>query len=270
MDINELRAEVRRRQQAAQRKVARLRRKGVEVAGTPFDVRRDPTNISRYNSRQLQSYLGQLNEFTSRRNAFVPGNEGTPIRAGNWRAYKRAEKAYLDTVAKHYEGVKNTFIPAAGKTVQGFDASMRRKREAGKGGVPRPLEAIAELQSFEVMDEKKLARLQRRLESKTKADYLPFELKRQRRTMLGAVAEFGDPELTAMAKGLTDDQLDTLWNYTDAPRDLFAGYHFLQLLSTGKADEAQANIHEDSSFETRKWLEWASNLPSRQDRKNRR
>lgn len=270
MDINELRAEVKRRQQAAQRKVARLRRKGVNVAGTPFDVRRDVGNISRYNSRQLQSYLSQLNEFVHRRNAFVPGVEGTPLPASKWRAYKRAEKAYIEKVNQHYAGVKDTFIPAAGKTVQGFDETMRRKRTAGKGGVPRPFEAISELQSFEVMDEKKLVRLQKRLETKVQSNYLPAELRRQRKTMLGAVAEFGNPELTQLAKKLTDDQLDTLWNYTDAPRDLFAGYHFLQLLSTGKADEAQANIHEDSSFETRQWLEWAAQLPPRSNRKNRK
>jgi len=270
MDINELRNEVRRRQQAAQRKVARLRRNGVDIAGTPFDVRRDPTNISRYNSRQLQSYLGQLNEFTSRRNAFVGGVEGRPIPRQKWNAYKRVERAYQEAANAHYEQVKDTFIPTAGKTVQGFDETMRRKRERGKGGVPRPLERFAALQPFEVMDEKKLERLQRGLESKLQQNYLPRELKRQRRQMVTAVSEFGDPELNQLAKSLTDEQLDTLWNYTDAPRDLFAGYHFMQLLSTGKADEAQANIHEDASYETRQWLEWASNLPPRQNGKNRR
>ena len=270
MDINELRAEVLRRQQAAQRKVARLRRKGVDVAGTKYDVRREPTNIGRYNSRQLQNYLGQLNEFTSRRNAFVPGDEGKPIPASQWRAYKRTEKAYKALVEQHYDTVKDTFIPAAGRSVEGFDKKMRRKREPGKGGVPRPLEAISDLESFQVVDEKKLERLQKRLEGKLKAEYLPSQLKAQRKKMRIAVAEFGDSELSKMAKDLTDYQFDILWNYTDAPRDLFAGYHFLQLLSTGKADEAQAAIHEDASEETRQWIEWAATLEPRQNRKNRR
>lgn len=270
MDINELRDEVRRRQQAAQRKVSRLRRKGVDIAGTAFDVRRDPSNIGRYNTKQLRSYLGQLNSFVDRRNAFVGGNEGTPIPRSSWNAYKRAERAYQKTAEAHYSSVKDTFIPAAGKTVQGFDNTMRRTRRRGGGGVPRPFEQFPPLQPFEVMDEKKLKLLQRRLERKTSGDYLPKELKRQRHQMLQAVNEFGDPSLNELAKGLTDDQLDTLWNYTDAPRDLFAGYHFLKLLSTGKADEAQANIHEDASHETRQWLEWASTLPPRQNGKNRR
>lgn len=270
MNLNELRAEVRRRQIAAQRKVARLKRKGVDVGGTPFDVRRDPGNISRYNSKQLQSYLGQLNNFTSRTTAFVPGVEGSPIRASKWREYKRAEKAYLGVANAHYEGVKDTFIPAAGRTVQGFDESMRRPRKSGTGGVPRPYEQLSGLSSFEVMDEKKLARLQKRLEQKTSQGYLPKELKKQKFQMLQATSLYGDPELTDMAKKLTNDQFDTLWNYTDAPRDLFAGYHFMQLLSNSKADEAQANIHDDASHETRLWLEWASNLPPRENRKNRR
>ena len=270
MDINELRDEVARRQQAANRKVQRLNRKGVSLSGTTFDVRREPSNIGRYTRKQLSTYLNQLNSFVDRRNAFVSGVEGVPIRKASWDAYKRTERAYLKRVEQHYSGVKDTFIPAAGKTVQGFDKTMRRTRTPGMGGVPRPLEALPELQPFEVMDEKKLARLQRRLEGKLDKGFLPKELKKQRRQMNRAVAEFGDPELVKLAKGLSDTQLDTLWNYTDAPRDLFAGYHFMQLLSANKADEAQASIHEDSAAETRQWLEWAATLEPRQNRKNRR
>lgn len=265
-DLNELRAEVLRRQQAAQRKVARLRRKGVNISGTPYDVRRNPENIGRYNSRQLQSYLNQLNSFVDRRTSFVGGVEGMPIPREKWQQYKRVEKAYRKRAEAHYETVKDTFIPQSGLTVEGFDKKIRRKREPGKGGVPRPMELFSDRMPYEVLDEKKLARLQKNLEKKLQADYLPKEVKRSRKKMLQAVAEFGDKELTDLAKSLTDEQVDTLWNYTDAPRDIFSGYHYMRLLSAGKADEAQANIHEDAAYETKVWLQWAKELPPRGNR----
>src|SRR5690606_27809505 len=103
------RAEVRRRQLAAQRKVNRLKNKGVEISGTPFDVRRNPSNISKYNKKQLNSYLNQLNSFVDRRNAFVGGVEGKPIPRRSWNAYKRVERAYQKAVEAHYAGIKDTF-----------------------------------------------------------------------------------------------------------------------------------------------------------------
>jgi hypothetical protein len=270
MGINELRQEVLRRQRAATAKVNRLKRKGVNVSGTEHDIRRESANVSRYNSKQLQTYLGQLNNFVSRSNSFVGGSEGTPISRKAWTAYKKAENAYLSKASQHYEDVKDIFIPEAGKTVEGFDTTMRRKRERGKGGVPRPLEAFSTRESYEVVNEKRLEKLRKDLERKASPDYLPSQLKKQRRQMLDSVAVYGDPYLTQLAKDLSNEQLDTLWNYTDAPRDLFAGYHFMQLLATGKADEAQANIHEDDSYEAEKWITWAYNITPRGNGKKRR
>lgn len=273
-DLDDLRAEVQRRQRAANAKVARLRRKGVILSDTKYDVRREPSNIQRYNARQLESYLGKLNEFTHRSNAFVPGVEGTPIRRSAWNAYARTEREYNKKAEGHYSQVKDTFVPQAGMKIAEFDAGVRSNRPGAKGGVSRPLEPQRR-QSFEIMDEKKLAKLRTALEKKTRKEFVPAELKKQRRQMMNAVSEFGDRELTKLAKTLTDEQLDTLWNYTDAPRDLFAGYHYMKLLAANKADEGQANVHENASYETRAWLEWAASLPARDsaqkpNRKNRR
>lgn len=269
MDINELRAEVMRRQKAAQRKVARLRRNGVNLSGTPYDVRRDPANIKRYNARQLTKYLGELNNFTSRNNSFVGGVEGSPIKRNEWLKYKAVEKAYLQKANANFEAVKDTYIPLAGTTVGDFETTMRPKPGKGRGAL-RPLERLSELQPYQIVGERQLAKLRKSLEGKLSDRYLNKSLKFQKYQMLEAVKLFGDIELLEKASALTDEQFDTLWNYTDAPRDLFSGYVNARLLSTGGGDEASANIHEDSADDTKQWIEWAAGLPPRQNRKNRR
>lgn len=268
MDLNELREEVLRRQRAANAKVSRLRRKGVQIAGTNYDVRRS-ANIKRYNSKQLTKYLGELNSFTSRSNQFVAGSEGVPIPANKWRAFQKVQNAYNNVARGHYESVKGTHIKASGMSVADFDSKVRSNRPGAKGGISRPLEPSRNA-AYEIVDEKRLDKLRKQLERKIQPEYLPAQLKNQRKRMISAVSVFGDKEMIEKAKALTDEQFDTLWNYTDAPRDLFGGYHFMKLLSTSQADEGHANVHEDDKSETRGWLEWAAALPPRQNRKNRR
>lgn len=263
VDVNDLRAEVARRQKAAQAKVARLKRQGVELSGTVYDVRRDASRVSRYNSKQLRSYLGELNSFMKRTNQFVAGSEGAPIRAGVWRNYKRQEQEYINFVQSHYEGLKDTFIPRAGKTVEGFDKKMRRTREPGKGGVPRPLEMFAPLNPYDVVSEEKLEAMRKNMINKLAPDFVPKTAQKQKFQILEAVKAFGDEKLTQMANDMTLEQVDTLFNYTDAPRDLFAGYYFQKLLAANKADETDALIHEDDKDEVKAWLSWASSLPPR-------
>lgn len=188
MDINDLRDEVKRRQVAAQRKVARLRRSGVFVAGTSFDVRRDPAKVSRYNKRQLNKYLNDLNAFVDRSTSFVAGVEGAPISGKDWRAYKRAERAFHDKATSRYDSIKDIHIDAVNTSIDKFNSKMRRKRSPGTGGVPRPLEIFDELESFQVVSADRLRKLTKNLERKLRDDYVPKNLKKQRFQMLEAVA----------------------------------------------------------------------------------
>lgn len=266
MDINDIRAEVARRQKAANAKIARLRRKGVQLTGSEFDVRRDPSRVARYNSRQLQSYLGQLNEFTSRRQQFVAGSEGVPIPAHVYNHAQRVAREYNAYVREREAPLMGIDIPQSGMTVGEFQRDVVGSRKRGKGARnERPL-SIEQREAFEFVNADRVRDWQANLQKKMRPNYMNERIEKQRYVMLQAVSAFGDKEMTELAKGLTDDQLDVMWNYTDAPRDTFSGYHILQLFGSGKADEAQANIHDDATHETREWLRWASKLPARGNR----
>lgn len=269
MDINELRAEVMRRQKAANAKIARLRRKGVQIAGSEFDVRRDPNRVGRYNSRQLQSYLGELNEFTQRRVQFVPGSEGVPIRAHIFNHAQRTAREYNAMVRQHEEQVGDTFIPKAGMTANEFMRDVVGTRKRGKGGKVRPLTA-EDRRSFEFVSEDKIVKWRESMERKMRPDYLKDTIEKQKYKMYELIDHFGDDKLSELAKSLTNDQVNVLWNYTDAPRDMFNSYYMARLTSTGKADDTFARIDEDSISDVKDWLEWAGTLTSRGNRQNRR
>lgn len=266
MDINELRAEVARRQKAAQAKIGRLRRKGVQLEGSEFDVRRDPTRVARYNRSQLNSYLGQLNEFTQRRVQFVPGAEGVPIRAHVFRHAQRTAREFNEFVSRHESGVNDIFIPKQGMTSAEFRRDVEGSRKRGKGGRARPL--TAEIRnSFEFVSEDKIKAWRDSMERKMRPNYLEGTLQKQKYQMLQIVDMYGQEDMSDIARSLTDEQINVLWNYTDAPRDAYTGYHMMQLMAAGKADETFANIQEDASSDLREWLQWAQTLPARGGRK---
>lgn len=262
-DIKALRAEVARREKAARQKIQRQHRKGVRLAGSEFDIRRDPAKTGRYTRKQLNAYLGELNAFTSRSTQFVAGVEGAPLSRDAWNRYKKAEAAYIDKVGARYSVVGGTPLPVGDQTVKEFEKKFRPKKSIGKGGFPRPLENIEARDPSNIMSQKALDKLTRSLENKSRPKYVPKTLKKQRYQMLEAVKEFGDVDLLEKAYKLTNNQLDILWNYTDAPRDLFAGYNQYKLFAAGKADDTSDAIYADSAEETKVWLDWAAKLPKR-------
>lgn len=268
MNAKEIREEVMRRQKAATAKIARLKRQGVQLSGSEYDVRRDPSKVARYNSTQLRSYLGQLNEFTNRNRQFVPGSEGVPIPRHIWNQLERTQAEFKTFSENHYNGVKDTFIPQRGVTIGKQDSDVLGKARA-KGGVSRPI-SFEDRKAYEFPNAERVKDMRDAMEQKMRTSYLPKKLTDQHDQLMEAIKVFGNDDLTTIAQNLTYDQVDALWNYSDAPRDLFAGYHHQKLLAAGKADDTDSNIHDDAEYETRQWLDWAASIPSRGNRTNRK
>lgn len=264
-DIKNLRAEVLRRQKAVNAKMSRLKKQGVVIAGSEHDVRRNPANVGRYNSRQLQTYLGDLNQFMKRTNQFVGGLEGTPIRKGVWERFKAQEAEFEQFVTKHYDSLADTFVDTSGATIREFDSEIRARRERGKGGVPRPLEFFSPVQQQGVVSEKALEKIRAGMVEKLKPGFVPKVTQKARFSMLQAVESFGDESLSEKINALTDEQIDTLFNYTDAPRDLFSAYRNQKLFSQGKRDEVDMQTLESDKEEVNIWLDWAASLPPREN-----
>jgi hypothetical protein len=271
--LNELRAEARRRQQAANAKVRRLRAKGVEVEGTNYDPRRDISRINRYTRQQLTNYIGELNAFTSRgnqytrlANGFVPSRE--------WRAYKAPERQYNRIGKRQYDRVSDLQLPNTGMTVSERDATMRPtnpKIRRGSGEAVRRIYEPVNLRPEQVDSPEALRKLIAFRKRQISRKYEPEQIARQRREMRGMVARIGDDEIRKATESLTEDQFKVLWNYGSFATDLSRDYERIQLLATGGAAAEQDRVHEDARADIIDAVNWAkTNVPEKRQRATKR
>jgi hypothetical protein len=264
-ELDNLRAEVRRRQQAANAKARRLKAKGIDVSGTSYDPRRDSSKIGRYTRQQLTNYLGELNAFTSRGNQFTRLANGF-VPTMEWRAYKQPERSYNQIGKRQYGKVEDMILPS-GQSVGERDASMRptnpRVRRAAGEAVRRIYEPV-NLRPEQVDSPEALRKLTAHRLRQISRNYEPEEINRQRKEMKGMVEKIGDDDIRNATASLTDDQFKILWNYGSFATDLSRDYERIQLLATGGAAAAQDRVHEDARADIIDAVEWAkANVPEK-------
>lgn len=261
-ELDALRAEVRRRQKAANDKVYRLKRRGIEVQNTGHDIRRDLSKTKTYNKTQLRAYIGQLNSFVDRKNAFVPGHKGVPIPARVWRENVREQQKLEAAGKQHYKLVKGFKLPGQDARVKDRDKEIRSKRRAAMAGeaVARPYD-MANRVSRMFTSDKAVEKLTRDLKRKNRPDYLPRTIKRQRGEMMSMLKEMGNLEQMERFAALTDFQFDVAFNYTSLATEASRGYAAARLMGTETEERFHAGILEDSGSELNEILGWAEMLP---------
>lgn len=270
MNVNELRALVRKRQQAANAKARRLEAKGVSVSGTKYDPRRDPAKIRSYNSRQLNSYLNELNAFTDRGNQFVGLADGSIVPSKKWRTYKGLERRYNAVGKREYSRVKDLKLPNAGRTVAERDADImpnrKRVRRAAGEANSRLYEPV-NLRPQNVNGVKALETLIRHRRKQLSRAYKPDQIKRQRKEMNAMLKEIGESQLIEGANSLTDEQFNVLWNYGSFATDLSRDYERKRLLNEGGSSAEQDKVVEDARSDIVDALQWAAALRFRKAKK---
>lgn len=259
-ELEALRAEVRRRHRAATSKVSRLRSRGVELGGSNYDVRRDLSKVKRYNATQLRAYANQLNSFVERKNAFVPGDSGVPLPAAKWREYKRLEKRYNEIGNREYSKVGEIFLPQPGVRVR--DRRKILSQSAIGEAVNAPYQEI-DRQARGITSETALDRLTDQMRKKTSREYLPGEIAKSREQFMNMLTEIGNPEFIEAANKLSDDQFDTLWNYTSFATEISSDYEIMKLKARGEQERAHEKIHEDNTHAINELLQWATFLPEK-------
>lgn len=265
-DLKRLRDEVKRRQRAASAKVSRLRAKNVEISGSQFDVRRDPSKITRYNRPQLESYLSQLNTFTSRSNQFVAGSGGAPIRASKWREFQAEQRKFNAKVQRAYEPIKDLGNPAAGMSIVQYDETIRPNRVAAAGRASHRPMSPRDVQVHRVPDEKALDILTRDMRRRNRREYMPEELSKQRKQLKQMLNTIGVPEYLDLAGKLTDDQFDVIFNYMQFAEDVSLRYTMMQTQSRSIKDQTYESVLEDNASGIKDWLQFGLSLPKRRSR----
>lgn len=254
VDVNSLRAEVKKREVAVKRKTQRIQRNtGAKVAGTDYDPRRENANIGKYNAKQLTTYLNQLNSFVDRRTQFGSLSRGAPAPRTAIKAYDYRLRKVREQEREHHERMANQFIKPLGKSVEEFKAGRARNtRNPTVNPVYGALNNVSDVKSAGA-----LFKLTKNLDEKLKRSHLPDKLAEGKEQLLKALDHMGETTFANEVNQLSDDQFDVLWFGTSFAESVFMKYG----LETGRAANSketwQESVINDAYNDIDEFLEWA-------------
>lgn len=214
-DIQFLREQVKKRRAAVTAKENRIRRNtGVEIAGTPEDPRRPPSVIAKYNARQLNNYLGDLNSFMSRGNGYIADASGGFIRKSSWLAYKRVERANNALAKAEFESFADVHDPVRNMTVREAEVLFTPDSKRAQGDIRHRPYSVVDRKPENIKNAAALDKLKKQLDGKLAPGYLPKAIKASRRQAGMMMDNAGVSDLKKVMAKLSDSQFNLLWNYT--------------------------------------------------------
>lgn len=241
-EIQQLRAEVRKRHRAATRKASRLRAKGVELSGTSIDPRRDLAKVKKYTAKQMQAYLSELNNFTSRRTQYAPGMNKGLLDGNLWSEYQRVQARLNRRNRADMEQRKDLFIPAEGMTIGEIVETVPAHPTTGNPATRMP-HIPQNRTSRGIPNNEQLKKLIADTKAKLDKEYIAKDTEIDRATALSMVDVIGDMELLNDIGSMSREKFRTLWKYTKTFANIMSFDYLI----------AKSRLHED------KTLSWHDN-----------
>jgi hypothetical protein len=259
-ELRRLRDEVRKRRSAVTAKVGRIRRNtGVDVTGTNEDPRRPPKVINKYSAPQLKKYLNDLNAFQDRGVGFVAGKGGSIIPKKAWIEYKKLERQYNKLGELHVKAIADIKVPGLGVTVAQRNANLPARAHGDI--INRPYVDINR-NPRNVVDLKALKKLTKDMRRKVSPSFLPGEIRKARRELSAMLKTIGSGEYADRAKGLTDNQFNILWNYTNFATNISLRYEITKAQAAGMSEDKYASVLEDNTDDLRELFDAAEEFPT--------
>lgn len=254
-EAKRLRAEVQRKLKSVNAKIARTKRtSGANIAGSKFDPRRSAGIENRYNAKQLNSYLENLNDFMRRNNQFVAGAHG-PLERGKFKLYKQREQEVNRAGQEHAQSVGSLETPTGFTVEQSKNLVVETYNSAVRGPYPK-----LDRQARQIADSASLEKLTADLNKKLKPGYLKEKIGEGRENLESALVKMGEDELMAGVKNLSDYQFDALWFGTNFAESTFLKYQAEKDRIAGTRKEAWQDRMIDSAYaELGELLDWAGN-----------
>lgn len=256
--LDQLRAEVAIRAQAANRKISRLKSNGVIVAGTEYDPRRPTARTSRYTERQLRSYLNELNTFVSRQTRFVGLSEGVPVPAAEWFKAVKTARELNSTVDNYRAQFKDVFVDIYGQTIDDFENDMRSKSSAAGRAAHKPLD-YKELIPERIVDLDALREIEQGMRKKLEPGYLQARVDKDRETAKKMLDVIGASSLQEEVDSLSDYQFNVMWSELDLADNISGMY-----ATVTSHNVAFFQTYEDKFDDVKAMITWAKeNLEAR-------
>ena len=271
--IAQLRSTVLAQHNSATGKVNRLKKsKGVNLAGTEYDKRRDLDKVKHYNSAQLKKYSEELSGFMDRGRQYVAGIDGKPLPRGLVSQYKAIETRYNSNVNKAFDAVKDINLPNQDGTLADRMAEMMPTRNNKSA---RPVNAAYKppvRDASSINGAKALQTLIDDYKKRSNPNYKKKQLNVDKRSFIQSLKDAGldarnaygrskeDAEKTDIVKmvfALTDEQFATVWQYTNLAGAVFLNYESLRAEQTGEGEPLSSKSYDDNYDEVRDLLKWA-------------
>jgi hypothetical protein len=261
-----LRQELYARQQAASRKIARIRRAtGAQVAGSEFDPRKPAAQLKKLNHTQLMKQLARVNEFVSRRTQFVPDFHRRPLPRAEFQEYKKLEAQHRQTVDKRRAVLSDVKLPS-GMTVAQRRASINPDFPGSDSTVNSPF-AKYNRESSNIASRSALKKLIKTVKQRVTPEYFNRRVK-EARAQAKQMLKFGgtDHDLQKRLNKLSDRSFDALWHETGFAKSLRLRYGAQGAVEAGKRERWYDSVLEDSFEDSLSLIEWASKLDSKTTR----
>jgi hypothetical protein len=221
--LKHLRAQAMARHKAATQKVRRNELKGVALSGTKHDIRREPTNIAKYNKPQLLAYIAKLDQFVGRKTQFVADMHGKPLPIAKYRQLKKAERKFNNQKLSRAAAVGGIMLPPIvddkGKVVaqqsvkERRDVLAPRRRRGSNPAVNNPWEP-KNFQPWQINGEGSLKRLEKMLRDRATPEAQQREYRSQLKSAVGLLTELEAHDLIKRVKAMDKDKFYILFNHS--------------------------------------------------------
>lgn len=259
-EIDSLREQVLVAHKLAARKVQRNESKGVKLAGSKYDPRRDTSKLQRYNKPQLESYLSQLNTFRDRSTQFVPDMRGNPVSGAEWREYKQLEGKLNAQRARRFKQFKDIVsYTTNGKPVTLAQELAVRTPDHPTSGNPATKNPNIKTKRTPrgITSKRSLDRMKKEVAGRLGKSGVDKELKDARKQFRQMMKPIGDKKFTKDVLELNDKQFTALWFYKGFADALALGYDNAQKMAGAKKKSWYKQVFDDQLSEARDLLVWA-------------
>lgn len=257
-ELQQLRQEaVKARRLMMQKRNRLVKRLGVESLGKYEPRLPDLKKLGNYNSRQLQSFLGQSEQFRSRTTQFVALGNNRAIPASRWRAVDREQRTRQKQQRKAFDSIKDLKIDFLGQTIgerRDMISPPRARLMENNMWMEDNLRKPSQFPSERALDRfgKRMREQNSGREQQRARDKAMQSLDKMFPMLSDAR---GGADLAKEIRSLTDDEFYALWNIRDTALAIKAWYESEQLLmgdsmSAGKQN-AISQVADDYAGELR-------------------
>lgn len=253
-DAKKVRAELKKRIQAVNNKINRIQKTtGAKVGGSEFDPRRKPGIENRYNVKQMQNYMTELNDFMRRGNQFVALRNGVAAPKGEAAVFQRRQEMAHAAQEEHDKLIGGLMTPL-GQVYRATSRFIEVTVGASKYG---PF-TTQNWRLEDIKSIKGLRALSAMLLKQANANYLATHLEVGKRSAQKALTDLGEEDMAKAIGVMSEHQFDAFWNGTYAAEFIFAKYKEAKATEQGSSKERwQDRLTNEQFTDVAGYIDWA-------------